>query len=498
MKQALKKISVSLVGLLALCGSGFAQTAYKGQLYINNERFNLQGDLLRVQLYVSYNDDILNTGETLNFTPVLKNGRHMKALSSVVVRGTERGKYENRADAFSGRIRNNVAVVTADKRHGTRYFVYDTTIPYSDWMGTAALYVESEERGWGKRPHVYEDKVFSSINISRHAASTPDEKPESNAVARAEWIRFLNPAQAMSTQVEVSGTIKLNDRRHLSRLRGKDFNRAIFEEINTDLMSQLTVPGTTVRNLQIVGYGAPCGDYRTNEIAASERALNLKKYLMNNRLLGSDGLTVTWVAEDWDSIASLVDKSQLKLKSAVLDIIRTVSVVGGREQEIRLLADGAPYSFLKNAIFPDVERVKYTAILDRSGGDTQTTVNGDDSTVSLDNMFITAQGFKVGSREYNDLIDLMARLFPDNAEASIDAAGVALMRGDLSLADSYLRPWKTDPRAYCNMGVLNMLRGDYAKAEVYLQMAEASGVKEATKALGYLIQHKAQDSSDDK
>ena len=101
-------------------------------------------------------------------------------------------------------------------------------------------------------------------------------------------------------------------------------------------------------------------------------------------------------------------------------------------------------------------------------------------------MFATAKSFKVGSREYNDLVDLMARLFPDNAEANIDAAGVALLRGDLKLAAKYLKSWQTDSRAYCNLGVLNMLQGDFQKAEVYLQMAEAAGVKEATSALNYL------------
>ena len=59
-------------------------------------------------------------------------------------------------------------------------------------------------------------------------------------------------------------------------------------------------------------------------------------------------------------------------------------------------------------------------------------------------MFATAKSFKVGSREYNDLVDLMARLFPDNAEANIDAAGVALLRGDLKLAAKYLKSWQTD------------------------------------------------------
>ena len=49
MKQTIKTFSVALMGL-AMGTGAFAQTAYKGQLYVNNEKFCLQGEVLRVQL----------------------------------------------------------------------------------------------------------------------------------------------------------------------------------------------------------------------------------------------------------------------------------------------------------------------------------------------------------------------------------------------------------------------------------------------------------------
>ena len=56
--------------LMMLCCMGTAaQTAYKGQLHVSDERFYLQGQLLRVYMKVSYDSDALNTGETLLFTP---------------------------------------------------------------------------------------------------------------------------------------------------------------------------------------------------------------------------------------------------------------------------------------------------------------------------------------------------------------------------------------------------------------------------------------------
>ena len=492
-----QKLALMILALSLGCAAT-AQTAYKGQLYINKEKFTIQGNLLRVQLRVSYNDNVLNNGETLNFTPVLKNGYRSKSLSSVVINSTERGKYEDRKAYFEDRIRSNVPVVTKDERHGTRYFIYDTTIPYSDWMHGAAFFVESEERGWGHKPHVYEDKVFKNIVISTCPASTVDPsiggtartgRYFSSTIAKTEWIQFLDPTRATSTELAICGTIPLSDSRKIGEMGTRKFDHAIYDELKKNLDAQLQVPGTVVRNVSVVGYGAPIGDFKRNEVKSSERALKLKQFLMNNHTTGSDGLTVTWVPEDWDSIYSLVDKSDMKLRGAVLDIIRTVDVTTGREDELKMLGDGSPYSFMQHYIFPEVCRIKYTAVFQRQSkeaGSANTTFNDNPRSMSLSQMYVTANNFRIGSKEFNDIMDLSARLFPDNAEANINAAGSALIRGNISKAQQYLKDWETDPRAYNNIGVMYMIQGNLAKADVYLKMAQAEGVEQASKVLEYL------------
>lgn len=476
-----------LVLLLDFGLRAVAQTAFKGQLYVNQERFTRQGQMLRVQMRFSYSDDVLNTGETLNITPVLKDGRRMQALSSVVIRGKERAKYEARKDYLTNRTRTNIAVVTADKKHGSRYFIYDTSVPYNDWMANASLYVESEEHGWGRKPHVYEDLLFSQLDVRNVTRSEDDDKvKKQGASVKNDWVQFQNPVHQDGKMIEVDGVIPLNGEQTISQMTNKRFNRAVMEQMEKSLDESLQIPGTSLKSLQLVGYGAPCGNYKTNERKAAERAYSLKKHLMTNQMMGADGLTVTWVPEDWDSISKLVAQSQMKLKTAALDIIKTVPVVKGREDELSMLGDGAPYSYMKHYVFPEVERIQFVAKLVKNSSDDTSKYNDSEQNVSLHSMYATAQEFQVGSREFNDIIDLMARLFPDNVVANVNAAGVALLRGDISLAEKYLAKWTTDSRAYNNLGVLYMLQGDFAKAEVYLQMAESSGVSQASAALNYL------------
>ena len=492
MKNDLRKWLLLLTSLLCLT-SAKAQTAFKGQLYVNEEHFTLQGSLLRVKLRVRYDDDVVNAGETLNFTPVLKNGYQVQELSSVVVNGKERKDYEKRTDKFQNRQRQNIPVVVRNKRQGTRYFIYDTTVPYQEWMRDAALYVESEERGWGAKPHVYEDKVFDRIIISNQPHSTYDNTSRGSALhgtaASTEWVQFLDPSVPRNSELTITGVIPLADSRKLMKMSDAKFNKAIYDELQQSLEEQLQVPGTTVKALNIVGYGAPIGNYMRNETRAAGRALSLKQHLMRNRTTGADALTVTWVAEDWDSIYSLIGSSTMKLRAAAMDIIRTIDISRGREDELRMLGDGAPYSFMQHYIFPEVCRLKYTATLSRRAADLATgtlVLKTHPETMTIHELYAVALNFKPGSREFNDIIDLSARLFPDNAEANIDAAGVALLRGNVSDADKYLSAWRTDSRAYNNLGVLYMLCGEFDRAEVYLQMAQAQGVPQATNALNYL------------
>lgn len=68
-----------------------AQLAFKGQLHVSDMDFSVQGSLLRVQMRVSYDKNLLNPGETLNFMPVLKTDFEQQDLSSVVITGKTGG-----------------------------------------------------------------------------------------------------------------------------------------------------------------------------------------------------------------------------------------------------------------------------------------------------------------------------------------------------------------------------------------------------------------------
>lgn len=108
---------------------------------------------------------------------------------------------------------------------------------------------------------------------------------------------------------------------------------------------------------------------------------------------------------------------------------------------------------------------------------------GERQTLRLNELFAVAGSYPKGSTEYNDVLDLTARLFPDSPEANINAAAVALTKGETAKARRYLERFATMPIAYNNMGILCLQEGKRDKAEVYLTMAAAAGIEQADRVL---------------
>lgn len=474
-----------------------AQGAYKGQLHISDEQFSLQGELLRVHMKVSYDDNALNTGETLTFTPTLKTNVQYARLSSVAINGDARDRYERRTDKLQNRRRINVPVVTRDNQNHTRYFIYDTTIPYQQWMAGAALYVECEESSWqGRNPHTYEDLILHRLPLGR-AINTRIYDAEPQVVAPTaptakvaftaprilkSWVHFLSPEPSSSAGPTVTGSLRLP---YGAKLTKRDYRRMV-DSLQQVIGRETSTYNNRLVSINLTGYGAPIGNRPKNEERAALQTLKLRQELSKRQVPGQNELRVTWVAEDWDSIRQLVAETPMPLQIAAKDIINSIAVDQGREQALRMLGSGSTYDIMRHDLFPRVCRLNYhlTFTPRPVAINVASYRNGSiPASITPDNFYQTATAFEIGSQEFCDIIDLAARLFPNCAEAAIDAAGVALLRGDAKRARRYLQPWDTDHRAWCNLGLLNLMEGNRDKAEVYLRMAEADGVAPAHDAL---------------
>ena len=483
-----------------------AQTVYKGLILISHERFTLQGGRLHVYMKVSFDDGAIATGETLLFTPELKSGSRNVRMTTMAVSGDARERYEQRTDELQHRMRVNVPMVARDPHTGIHTFIYDTTIPYQQWMSGSALWIECEENSWqGRNPHVYEDLVISRVPVQgitqQPAAQSVKQQPVKLVAGKqaskpaagskvagvpgrisTQWLQFIQPQDGAGGASVVTGTVQLPYGLRPTK-RGTQF---LADSIGRIIRRENQRHSGRLFSVEMTGYGAPIKHPRKNERRAAKQTLLLKQALSARHLLGDTDLKLTWVAEDWDSIRRLVAASHMPLKLAAQDIMATVDVSLGREYALRSLGAGGLYQYMRHDIFPRVCRLTYRLYYAPRASkyhDAGRVSGGLLTALTPLNFYDTALAFGFGSQEFYDVIDLAANLFPDCVEACVDAGAVALLHGNTLKARQYLEPWARHQYAWCNLGLLCLMEGNRAQAEVYLRMAASNGVPQARDAL---------------
>ena len=492
--KKLIRIPLAIAMLLTCYGQTEAQEFYRGEMFVTAQRFSLEEDRLNVDITVDFEGLKMPADESLTVTPVLINGENEQQLPAVLINGAEKQKVYQREQSL-GRGPKPApipAVVIRNDEGMARSFRYRVAVPYREWMKDAILLIRSQECAChGKKGDVYEDKIADGLSLPKARTSVWDTDTDKKYLS---WVNFVEPATGKDTLHILRGSIpyfepeeQKKGEKQLGELAREKQNFEIYYRLRDVLRSVRREVGAELVKVKVTGYGAPAGNLRKNEAEALARSLNLKEYLRENRLAAGAPMEVGWIPEDWDSITSLVRQSDMMLREATLDLIANVDVNKGRERMLMELADGKPYKYLAEKIFPGVMRVDYEIEYKRKPLDAVESLrllrSGGQKALSLGEFFALAESYTQGSTEYNDLLDLAARLFPDSPEANINAAAVALTKGETAKARRYLERFATLPAAYNNMGVLCLQEGNRDKAEVYLTMAAAAGVQQAKRTL---------------
>ena len=103
--------------------------------------------------------------------------------------------------------------------------------------------------------------------------------------------------------------------------------------------------------------------------------------------------------------------------------------------------------------------------------------------LSLAEMYMLAESCDPQSDEYKEIFETAVRLFPDDPTANLNAANVAMSRGELGRAERYLNKAGESAEAVYARGVLAGLQGDAAKAEELIRRAGSLGLSGADDAV---------------
>lgn len=240
-------------------------------------------------------------------------------------------------------------------------------------------------------------------------------------------------------------------------------------------------PDATITQFEIIGYASPDGRASYNQELSEKRAEGLRKHL-SQKLGYTNGLfAVSGVGEDWGTFAQLMQDFSISQKDAILSIIDSADDVDLKERKLAAL--GAPYKRLKDEIFTKLRRTDYElhyTVLPFTIEKGKEVLKTKPSSLSLNELFLIANTYEMGSPEFNEVFETAARLFPNDDTANLNAAASALRRGDKESAANYLSKVKeTSAAFYNNRAVLNGLLGEWGEAAADLEQARRAGDPEA-------------------
>ena len=492
MKRILNKITTA--GLLAgiWIAPLAAQRIVEEQIGVKIRQLRQVDDSVKVVVDFDLSNLKMGTERYLLLAPELVGPKGEKVqMEKLLINGARRQKAFLRKLEFDGGQQQQMKEAYYDvielNDAGRKAYAYRQTIEFENWMREAQLTIVSYLCGCsGFKPQQRSEKVADRIILQgarayRVLPNVAYLRPEVEAVkSRSESNEvFLDFPVA---QAEINPGYG-NNPRELAKIE------SLVKELNNDANLQVT-------QVTIAGYASPEGDVRANNQLSRSRAEALRNYLVMRGGLSPRLCRIGNGGEDWERLARLVQETHIEPKGAILAIIRTYF---GEERKERLksLAGGIVYQRLLQDYYPRLRRVasriEYT-VRGFNVEEAKRIVKVRPQQLSLNEMFLVANTYPEGSREFMKVFETAVRIFPDDPRANLNAAASALLAKDLEKAERYLQKSdKNTPAYYNNLGVLSMMRNNYARAKKLFKHAADENLGVAKKNLEELSKKEAAD-----
>lgn len=479
----MKKYTFTILFTIAALVCGICRTSakskdYKGNVSIEPLRVEQHGSFLYVDMDVVLNDLKVKSAKSLELTPQVVSKSESKSLPNISLKGRDEYlSYERKVfiagDKAAEKFDLPYIAEKASKRKN-QTIKYSYIMPYEAWMTDARLVVQHGIAGCGEYEPGATD-VFGMIS--------PEPKPYV-IIPHASFIRPQTGPKQREIQAEVFLDFVVSKTDIRPNYMNNPTELAKIHKMIDELKSD---PDIEINRLDIIGYASPEGTLAFNKRLSEGRAMALRNYLASRYDFPRNIYSIQFGGENWDGLVKALQSMDVDYKQDALDIINNNTIEGGRETKLMALRGGAPYRELLRNVFPTLRvaicKADYT-IRDFNVDEAKEIIKTRPQSLSLDEMFMVANTYEVGSEEFVEVFATAVRMYPESELANVNAANAALQRNDTVSAARYLKNIKEpgdSPEYHNAMGALLMMQGEFDKAEQHLSKAAAAGL-EAAKA----------------
>ena len=328
---------------------------------------------------LTLNNGIVAADINVTFPVKYFNAKAVVKVTPVIV--FEGGEVAGTAHFYQGsKVDDNYTVV--DKKNGGNVTMH-VEFPYDPRMDECALQLRAEIKCPGGKC-----KEFTLVNLNTGAIPTKEEAAVlagNDAAAAALAKEFgLTVAYGLNT---LQKDIKYGD---LMEQMDNNFKRITTVVDKTDLLYTINSSVVTkkhekaanlgafkenvdknltndraTQNIAVKGYASPDGPEKFNDKLSKARSESGHKVIA--KLLKDSGLDIDAAAygEDWDGFKELVEKSNIKDKNLILQVLSLYNSPAERESEIKNMS--AVFNELKEEILPELRRSQIVNTTDLQG-----------------------------------------------------------------------------------------------------------------------------------
>ena len=480
MKKLMKLSMVLAVAALAFtscnCFKKMAKNRDDVQLTVAPEILTLNNGIVAADINVTFPVKYFNAKAVVKVTPV------------IVFEG---GEVAGTAHFYQGsKVDDNYTVV--DKKNGGNVTMH-VEFPYDPRMDECALQLRAEIKCPGGKC-----KEFTLVNLNTGAIPTKEEAAVlagNDAAAAALAKEFgLTVAYGLNT---LQKDIKYGD---LMEQMDNNFKRITTVVDKTDLLYTINSSVVTkkhekaanlgafkenvdknltndraTQNIAVKGYASPDGPEKFNDKLSKARSESGHKVIA--KLLKDSGLDIDAAAygEDWDGFKELVEKSNIKDKNLILQVLSLYNSPAERESEIKNMS--AVFNELKEEILPELRRSQIVNTTDLQGKTDAEIMaayrNGGELTV--EEYLFAAQELTDCPKEQVAILTAASKKYND--ARVYNNLGVAQTKvGDKATAlKSFEKATKMDSSKELNKNLLlaNLANNNTAEAKKYAAAADA-------------------------
>ena len=427
---------------------------------------NRSGSAMTVSMGIEFPGLKLRSTEAMALIPMVVNGPDTLRLPAVEVYGRT---------SWYMSLRNDRMPLSGEKPRVALRFedrlapeTYSQRIPYADWMNGSELIVQRVDYGClgcqtGRQ--VSELARYKSVDY------------------RPAFIYKAPVAEAVKTR-ELSGRAYIDFPVNRTEIH-PDYrrNREELAKIIGTIDSVKNDQDISVTSIMIKGYASPEGRYDNNTRLAKERTETLSRYVQQLYHFAPGFIATDYEPEDWAGLREYVETSgALDHRSEILALIDD-SALDPDIKEKRIQARyGKDYLFLLHNVFPALRHsdyhIEYTIREFSDPAEIREVLRTAPQKLSLNEIYLAAQGLEPGSDDYNEVFETAVRMFPSEPVASLNAANASMQRGDLVGAARYLDRAGDSPEATYARGVYAALNKDFAKAVELMEKAVRDGLRD--------------------